>query len=250
MIEFQDVFEDPHALEEKVAGELRLLRALANFHVGEDASSREDLENQRDQLLQQVRQLQKDFARLVEIWQGLSADLSSHVAYDPEKDTHAELLTKFIRLVVPREMQPLWRPDSFTGSLLVFFENGKIESSSLIEKKDENSATKPENGRHEEEATVHVVEQPFNAFTVLKAPNEDRFNVYFTLRQPARVFLIVYNDSEQVVRQIEAEFDQPGDYTLIWDGRDDRGNPVPKGRYYFQLQIGSALSELKVVDLT
>ncbi len=252
MIRFQDVVEDPQMLENQIAEQLDLVRALANFHVDPQAPDAPDLQNQRAQLLTHVKKVQTQFHRFAETWRQFSADLAAHIEYDPEKDTHADLITRFIRLVVPKQMQHRWDPEAFTGSLLVFFRDGKVESSSLIEKKAE-AEPRPEvessNGHTEDRDRIHVVDEPFNSFTVLKATDGNRFNVYFSLAEATRVYLIVYDEFEKLVRQIEAEFDRPGDYTLVWDGCDAHGQPVPKGRYYFQLQIGGALSEIKSVEL-
>ncbi|NIR50280.1 hypothetical protein GWO43_04340 [candidate division KSB1 bacterium] len=133
------------------------------------------------------------------------------------------MVDKFIELAVPPEMQSLWKPDSFTGSLLVLFENGNIESSSLIEKKhnrvqSHDHQVSTHQNENESGEQVTVVNRPFDSFTILKSPSDSKMNIYFTLETPAKVFVIVYNELQQVVRQIEKRFDRPGDYSIAWDG--------------------------------
>lgn len=259
MIEFQDVFEDPHLLEKRIADQIRLIRALANFHIDTDSLIEpSDLVNQRTQIKRQLKELQARFAKLVKAWQEFSADLSAHIAYDPENDQHSDLATKFIKMVVPSEMQSVWHPDTFTGSLLILFENGKIYSSSLIEKrlespeKDQTRMFTSNNGEKEpNKDDVKVVEDggPLNSFFVLQSPTDCKLHIYFALNEPATVFVIIYNEFEQVVRQIEKHFDRAGDYTIVWDGLDDEEKVVAKGKYYCQLQVGGNLSELKEIEL-
>ena len=60
----------------------------------------------------------------------------------------------------------------------------------------------------------------------------------------------IFNQSEQLVRQIDKFYDRPGDYIIVWDGLDDQGNEVRKEKYNCQLRIGETDYELRSIDLS
>jgi flagellar hook assembly protein FlgD len=61
------------------------------------------------------------------------------------------------------------------------------------------------------------------------------------------VSLVIFNMLGQEVRQL-ANGQQPAGYhTVIWDGRDKAGRPVPSGVYYYRLQAGSFTETKKMV---
>ena len=152
-------------------------------------------------------------------------------------------------------MQSKWSPDDFTGSLLVFFKDGKIDSSSLLEKKltpgkKESSQDDFTNALpHRLEKPLRVVTESSESFTVLKTRNEFKFNIYFSLSEPENVTIRIYDSTDKLVRLIEKHFDEPGDFSVEWDGRDNENEELRKGDYTFQLEIGSSLSELKTISL-
>jgi len=152
-------------------------------------------------------------------------------------------------------MQSKWGSDDFTGSLLVFFKDGKIDSSSLLEKKITSGRKESPSENftntlpHRFKKSLTGVTEPSESFTVLKARNDSRFNIYFSLSEPENVIIKIYNNADKLVRLIEKHFDQPGDFSVEWDGRDNENEVLPRGDYYCQLEIGSSLSELKTISL-
>jgi len=136
MINFKEPLEEVQNLTKELSDQIKLIRALANFHVNINSNGdREDLENQRIQISNSVKKMEGRFSKLAELWEQFIKKLKSQTAYDPEADSQNDLITKFVRFTVPSAMQSKWNPDDFTGSLLVFFKDGKIDSSSLLEKK-------------------------------------------------------------------------------------------------------------------
>ncbi|MFQ5652998.1 MAG: FlgD immunoglobulin-like domain containing protein [bacterium] len=259
MITFHDMRAETDELGKAIAERIRLIRALANFHVEHQASDPEqDLVNQRIQIIKSVRRLENDFQKLMTTWQKVLEELNTQVAYEPEDDVHSDLLSQFIKTTVPAHMQSVWKPGSFTGSLLVLFVDGEVESSSLVEKKDrpeegQNSpvTAKVENHKANENDVSRFVSEPrAESFTILKSLGNSDINFYFYLPEPEKVIIKIYNQMDQLVRLIEKRYDQPGDYAAIWDGFDNDGEPLPKDTYYCQLQIGNALSELRTIELT
>ncbi len=83
------------------------------------------------------------------------------------------------------------------------------------------------------------VPNPFNPST----------SITFTLatRGPAR--LAIYDASGQWVRTLVDETRAAGDHVAYWDGRDDRGNVVASGVYFYRLTASSVDQSMKMVLL-
>ncbi len=80
---------------------------------------------------------------------------------------------------------------------------------------------------------------PFNPSTTIR----------FNLKRAARLRLEVYNLLGQRVRTLLAEQTvAAGGHTVQWDGRDDRGKPVPSGVYLYRL-ASKSFSETRTMAL-
>jgi hypothetical protein len=72
---------------------------------------------------------------------------------------------------------------------------------------------------------------PFNPSTVI---------VYYLPDigyQPAEVELIIYNLLGKVVRVLAKERQSPGEHRITWDGKDDGGDDVASGIYFYRLKV-------------
>jgi hypothetical protein len=69
---------------------------------------------------------------------------------------------------------------------------------------------------------------PFNPQTVMS----------YELSQAGQVELSIFNVLGQEVRLFERGYEAPGLHSQLWDGRDDRGNPVAAGVYLYRLTVG------------
>lgn len=95
---------------------------------------------------------------------------------------------------------------------------------------------------------------PFNPLTSIqytvgsrqtKAADGSRFVV----RGPIPTTLRIYNILGQKVRTLVDEVKMPGDYEVIWDGKDDQGKEVASGIYFCKLTVGSYQKIRKMVLL-
>jgi len=72
---------------------------------------------------------------------------------------------------------------------------------------------------------------PFNPVTVI---------VYYLPDlgyQPAEVELTIFNLLGKQVRTLVKERQYPGEHRAIWDGKDDEGNDVASGIYFYRLKV-------------
>ena len=60
----------------------------------------------------------------------------------------------------------------------------------------------------------------------------------YRVRQTARVQAVVYSTTALIVRRLPDQEQRPGVYELEWDGRDDKGRPLPAGDYVLEVRIG------------
>jgi hypothetical protein len=237
----------------KTLDQVRLLRALVNFST-DDLVRRDsaELENQREQISRCVHQLEEHLDQLIKRRPYLNGQAGESLTSPvPPGD---DVITQFMRTALPAESQRIWKPNHFTGSLLVFFVDGKIDSGSLIEKKmepldtdmfgedDGNEPTLGGNG-----VEFHV--EPVESFSILKTRHKRRVNIRFALPEASNVTIQIYDSRDRLIRSFQRRFDSAGDYTQEWDGRDESGNTVPDAQYYCQLQIGDSVTGLQTILL-
>ena len=86
---------------------------------------------------------------------------------------------------------------------------------------------------------------PFNPCTSIRFSLPDTRCKTQDTRQD--VSLKIYNILGQEVRSLIDELREPGYYTVTWDGRDERGNDVSSGIYYYRLQAGNFVSTKKMI---
>jgi hypothetical protein len=80
---------------------------------------------------------------------------------------------------------------------------------------------------------------PFNPFTTID----------YTVEKEGVVDLIMYNVLGQEVRTLINEKRQKGNYSVQWDGRNDKGEELPTGVYFYVLKVGNCTSAKKMLLL-
>lgn len=76
----------------------------------------------------------------------------------------------------------------------------------------------------------------------------------FTLSERVHVVIKIYNITGQLIRTLELGMKEAGNYVspdraAYWDGRNEEGNEVASGVYFYQIQAGSYVSTKKMVVL-
>lgn len=87
---------------------------------------------------------------------------------------------------------------------------------------------------------------PFNPSTNIP------FTVYgspFIVNRPLHTTLTVYNILGQKVRILVDEPKTPGNYEVIWDGKNEKGKDLSSGIYFYQLKLGKIIQTKRMVLL-
>ncbi len=88
-------------------------------------------------------------------------------------------------------------------------------------------------------ATVVVAPNPFNPSASIR----------FDLRTAARVRLVIYDLEGKAVRTLAGSRLSAGPHTYFWDGRNDTGDALPSGVYFFHLEADGASTAGKLTLL-
>jgi hypothetical protein len=79
---------------------------------------------------------------------------------------------------------------------------------------------------------------PFNPETTIK----------YNIKDAGYVTLSIFNTKGQLVRKLIAQDMQPGAYDVVWDGRNELGNQVTSGVYFFRIDT-KGFTEIKKMQL-
>ncbi|HXV13639.1 MAG TPA: FlgD immunoglobulin-like domain containing protein, partial [Candidatus Krumholzibacteria bacterium] len=80
-------------------------------------------------------------------------------------------------------------------------------------------------------------------------PFNPRTSISYVLAARADVALVIFDVSGTLVRRIDQGPREAGEYVVEWDGRDDAGNAVGSGVYFYRLEGISGVAPRKMVLL-
>jgi Leucine-rich repeat (LRR) protein/exopolysaccharide biosynthesis protein len=87
---------------------------------------------------------------------------------------------------------------------------------------------------------------PFNRSTA-RSPQSPATTIRFTLPKSSRVEISIYNLFGQQIKTLLSQTMQPGEQVVVWDGRNDAGELVTSGVYFYRLQAGDFVQSRKMV---
>jgi photosystem II stability/assembly factor-like uncharacterized protein len=71
----------------------------------------------------------------------------------------------------------------------------------------------------------------------------------FQMSQRENAQVNIYNSIGQLLRILVNDQREPGTHTVVWDGKDNSGNFVASGSYFYQVQVGDMLQTKKMLLL-
>jgi hypothetical protein len=89
--------------------------------------------------------------------------------------------------------------------------------------------------------------QTYNLSQNYPNPFNPETTIGYQIPEPAHVQIIIFNLMGQVVRVLVDENKPAGYYSVIWNGRNDLGERVSTGIYWYQLQAGKHASTKKML---
>lgn len=80
-------------------------------------------------------------------------------------------------------------------------------------------------------------------------PFNPRTNIEYAVRKSSPVELKIYNALGQLVKTLVDDYRTAGEYSVVWDGKDNSGNTVPSGSYFYQIKMGDFVSTRKMIHI-
>ena len=80
-------------------------------------------------------------------------------------------------------------------------------------------------------------------------PFNPETKITYDVPQPGFIVLKIFNQTSQIVRTLINEYKSIGEYSVIWDGRDDQGKLLASGIYFYRLNAGNFYSVKKMIKL-
>ena len=78
-------------------------------------------------------------------------------------------------------------------------------------------------------------------------PFNPETTISYSVKEPAPVKIEIYNTKGQLVRTLVNQIQPRGFYSEIWNGTDERGNPVASGVYMYRMTAGNYRSHKKMM---
>ena len=81
---------------------------------------------------------------------------------------------------------------------------------------------------------------PFNPSTTIEYQLPTRGNIQIK----------VYNSIGQLVKAlVDGKYEEPGNHSIGWDGRNNAGDPVSSGTYFYQIRVDDQMQAKKMLLL-
>ncbi len=91
--------------------------------------------------------------------------------------------------------------------------------------------------------------QDFQLYQNFPNPFNPQTTIDYYLTKKSQVSLKIYNLSGQEVKSLVGDIQNPGKYSIVWDGRNNFGENVSTGVYLYMLQAGNKIQSRKMILL-
>lgn len=96
--------------------------------------------------------------------------------------------------------------------------------------------------------TVEVVDR-FTLMQNYPNPFNSETSIQYKVPEAGYLELVVYNTLGQHICTLEDAHKQPGIYKVVWNGRNNAGEPVPSGIYFYRLSISGGTNLIRKMIL-
>ncbi|MEJ2636839.1 MAG: FlgD immunoglobulin-like domain containing protein [Calditrichia bacterium] len=99
----------------------------------------------------------------------------------------------------------------------------------------------------EESIAVSLVPKEYMLHPAYPNPFNPSTTISFDLPEEANIILEVYDLTGRRIRSLTNGYYQAGNHQVVWDGTNDRGNPVASGIYIYRLLAGEYVQSRKMM---
>lgn len=71
--------------------------------------------------------------------------------------------------------------------------------------------------------------------------------IEYSVQQSSQVELNIYNNMGQLVKNLVNDYKTTGEYSVVWDCKDNLGQAMPSGNYLYQIRVGEFISSKKMI---
>jgi hypothetical protein len=80
---------------------------------------------------------------------------------------------------------------------------------------------------------------PFNPSTTIE----------YEVSAAGNVELVVYDITGSLIKKLVNDYSQPGQYKIVWDGKNNSGQKVGSGTYFYQIKVNDQVMSKKMIML-
>jgi len=95
----------------------------------------------------------------------------------------------------------------------------------------------------------NIFQKTFSLFQNYPNPFNQETEIRFYVSRPCKVKLKIYNTLGQLVKTMVNEEKLPGNYSIIWNGKNEKGKDLPSGVYIYILRAKNYIETKKMVLL-
>jgi len=104
---------------------------------------------------------------------------------------------------------------------------------------------KPSNNGNPNPIITKSLPKDFSLSQNYPNPFNPETTIEYTLPKSEHISLSIYNLKGQLVKTLVNERKSPGYYNVRWEGKDNRGNQVSSGIYFYTIKAGSSFTSTK-----
>lgn len=92
---------------------------------------------------------------------------------------------------------------------------------------------------------------PVKRIKALNKPNPFRSNTFiqYSIPESDYVAINIYNNQGRLLKVLKQKYQKAGTHSVKWDGKDNKGNRIADGEYYYHIISGDLITTKKMIFL-
>jgi len=96
---------------------------------------------------------------------------------------------------------------------------------------------------------THVRNESYELSQNYPNPFNPSTTIEYSVQIANNIQIKIYNPLGQLIKTVVDEIKAPGEYSVVWNGKDDNGSLVSSGTYFYQIQTKDFASSKKMILL-